>query len=90
MGGHAAEPLNLPIEFDLEKASTVTVVIEDASAKRVRNLVAATRLAAGKSLLSWDGYDEGETQPDGSTVRKLVAPGRYLARGLTSDDLRLA
>ena len=89
IAAHAAEPLNLPIAFDLEKASTVTVVIEDADGKRVRNLVAAARLAAGKNLLSWDGYDEGETQPDGSTVRKLVAPGRYLARGLTSDGLRL-
>ena len=65
--GRAAEPLNLPIAFDLEKASTVTVVIEDAAGKRVRNLIAAARLAPGRNLLSWDGYDEGETQPDGST-----------------------
>ena len=87
--GRSAEPLNLPIAFDLEKASTVTVVIEDAAGKRVRNLIAAARLAPGRNLLSWDGYDEGETQPDGSTMRKLVPPGRYLARGLTSDGLRL-
>ncbi len=85
----AAEPLNLPITFELDRASTVTVVIEDAAGKRVCNLASAVRLAAGKQLLSWDGYDDGEVQPDGSTIRRRVAPGSYRARGLTSDGIRL-
>ena len=83
------EALSLPITFELEKASTVTVVIEDASGKRVRNLAAAVRLPPGTAVLGWDGYDDGEVQPDGSTIRHLVAPGTYRARGLTSDGLRL-
>ena len=85
----ASQPLNLPISFELERAATVTVVIEDAAGMRVRNLASAVRLPPGKNLLSWDGYDEGTLQKDGSLVRKLVAPGRYRARGLTSDGLRL-
>jgi len=85
----AAEPLNLPITFELDRASTVTVVIEDAAGKRVCNLASAVRLAAGKQLLSWDGYDDGEVQQDGSTIRRRVAPGSYRARGLTSDGIRL-
>ena len=84
-----AEAFNLPIEFTLERASTVTVVIDDASGHRIRNLAAAVRLSAGKNVLSWDGYDDGELQKDGSTIRHLVAPGKYVARGITSDGLRL-
>ena len=80
---------DIPIRFTLAKPSTVTLVIEDAAGKRVRNLIAAARLPAGENLLSWDGYDDGEEQEDGSTVRRLVAPGRYRVRGLTSDGLRL-
>ena len=80
---------DIPIRFTLAKPSTVTLVIEDAAGKRVRNLIAAARLPAGENLLSWDGYDDGEEQEDGSTVRRLVAPGRYRVRGLTSDGLKL-
>jgi len=85
----AADNQGFPIEFTLERESQVTVVIEDQNGKRIRNLIAATRLPPGRNLLSWDGYDDGEIQPDGSTIRSLVAPGTYTARGLTSDGLRL-
>lgn len=85
----AGESLSVPITFDLDKPATVTVVIEDANGKRVRNLAGAVRLPPGKNLLSWDGYDDGDQHQDGSTVRHLVAPGRYTARGVTSDGLRL-
>jgi hypothetical protein len=85
----ASEPLDLPISFSLDRASTVTVVIEDAAGMRVRNLAAAVRLPAGTNQLRWDGYDDGERQQDGSTIRRLVPPGRYQARGVTSDGLKL-
>jgi hypothetical protein len=65
---------DIPIRFTLDKPSTVTLVIEDTAGKRLRNLIAAVRLPAGENLLSWDGYDDGEKQEDGSTVRRLVAP----------------
>lgn len=85
----AADSLNLPVIFELERASTVTVVIEDAAGKRVRNLAAAVRLSPGKNLLSWDGYDDGELQKDGSTLRHRALPGKYRARGITSEGVRL-
>ena len=85
----ASEPLRLPIAFELDRPATVTVVIEDATGMRVRNLAAAIRLPAGPNALSWDGYDDGERQEDGSTLRRLVAPGSYRARGVTSDGLKL-
>ncbi len=83
------EELSIPITFELEKAATVTVVIDDADGKRVSNLAAAVRLPPGKAVFSWNGYDDGEVQPDGSTIRHLVAPGTYRAHGVTSDGLRL-
>jgi len=69
----AQPPLNLPITFEIDRPSTVTVVIEDAAGNRVCNLASAVQLAAGKQLLSWDGYDDGEVQKDGSTIRSRVA-----------------
>jgi len=45
----AQPPLNLPITFELDRVSTVTVVIEDAAGKRVCNRASAVRLAAGLS-----------------------------------------
>lgn len=85
----AARETLFPIEFTLERASRVTMVIDDRDGKRVRNLIAAAPLPAGRHLLSWDGYDDGRVQRDGSTIRRLVAPGTYTVRGITSDGLRL-
>jgi hypothetical protein len=83
------EALSLPITFDLEKSATVTVVIEDGEGRRVSNLASAVRLPPGKAVFSWDGYDDGEVQADGSTIRRLATPGTYRAHGVTSDGLRL-
>jgi hypothetical protein len=83
------EALSVPVTFDLEKAATVTVVIEDGEGRRISNLAAAVRLPPGKAVFSWDGYDDGEAQADGSIIRRLATPGTYRAHGVTSDGLRL-
>ena len=81
---------DFPIWIELERPQLVTVVIEDANGVVVRNLVAETRLPAGRNRLSWDGYDNGTgVGDDGDLVRRRVAPGAYRARGLTHDGLTL-
>jgi hypothetical protein len=79
----------IPITFTLPKASYVTIVVDDASGKRVRNICAETFLPQGVNTVTWDGYDEGDKQPDGSIVRHRVPPGDYVARGLTHDGIHL-
>lgn len=77
----------IPITFELATPQYVTVVIEDAAGKRVRNLVSETRMPAGKNRIVWDGYDDGMTK-DGVLTRHRVQPGVYHARGLTHDGLK--
>ena len=85
-----------PIRFTLQKASYVTLVVEDANGKRVRNLVNETRFPAGDDVVYWDGYDEGERIEEGKGVqetppvtRKLVSPGVYHVRGLVHDGIQM-
>jgi len=86
----ATNPVGLPaITFHLDHAAYVTLVIEDAAGKRVRNLIAETRFPAGDNVVTWDGYDEGERQANGDVIRRRVAPGQYHARGLVHDGLSL-
>lgn len=79
----------IPIRFPLDKPAFVTLVIEDATGKRVRNLIAETKLPAGDNLLMWDGYDDGTRDEKGDLVRRRVAPGTYRVRGLTHDGIHL-
>lgn len=86
--GRAEGGGGFPIIVELAKPQKVTVVIEDAQGKRVRNLIGETLLPAGKNTISWDGYDDGVVDKEGSLVRKRVGPGTYRARGLTHDGVR--
>jgi hypothetical protein len=79
----------IPIRFPLDKPAYVTLVIEDATGKRVRNLLAETKMPAGNNLITWDGYDDGESNAAGDLVRRRVAPGTYRVRGLTHDGIKL-
>ena len=79
----------VPLRFTLLKTSYVTLVVEDATGKRVRNLVAETRFPAGKNLVQWDGYDDGVRNEAGDLVRSRVKPGRYTLRGLTHEGIKL-
>ena len=85
----AAQPGGVPIKVTLPKASLVTVVIEDSAGRRVRNLLAETRLPAGVTTLTWDGTDEGTRSAAGDLIRHRVAPGRYTVRGLAHGGIHL-
>lgn len=83
-----AQTADYPIWVDLARPQTVTVAIDDASGRRVRNLISETRLPAGRQRLSWDGYDDGVYATDGTLTRHRVPPGTYTARGLVHDGLK--
>lgn len=88
-------PTGIPVTVTLPRAGLATVVIEDTSGRRIRNLIAETPLPAGPTTLTWDGYDEGmrasgEGDPwDRSLTRQKVAAGTYVMRGLVHDRLDL-
>lgn len=79
---------SVPIIIELAKPQLVTVVIEDATGKRVRNLISETKLPAGKNRILWDCYDDGQTNKAGDLVRHRVEPGNYRARGLTHEGIK--
>lgn len=88
----AADHPPIPITFQLDQPAHVTLVIEDAAGKRVRNLVAETPYAAGAHTVWWDGLDETPGNFRGPVYEiqgKPVAPGRYQVRGLRRDALTL-
>ena len=77
-----------PVWVELSKPQIVTVVIEDASGRRVRNLVGETKMPTGRNRITWDGYDDGTTDKDGTLTRHRVVPGKYTARGLAHDGIK--
>ena len=78
----------ITIGLTLQEPGFVTVVIEDADGRRVRNLVSETPMPAGPSVLYWDGLDDLGRDPNAAAHAvyhvpgKLVAPGTYRVRGL--------
>ena len=85
----------IPVRFSLKEAGQVTLVIEDATGKRVRNLISQTPFTAGDSVAWWDGLDDlgrdVEAARHGiySTPGQFVAPGYYHVRGLVHKPLDL-
>jgi len=61
------------VVYDQPMAGKATVVVEDLSGRRVRNLVSGAAVSAGTQRVEWDGLDE-----DG----KIVAPGTYRWRSI--------
>ena len=83
----------VPVRFALDKPGHLTVVIEDQSGRRVRNLLCSTPMPAGEHVLYWDGYDEGESLLDPKTkaariVHRRLPPGTYRVRGITHNGIR--
>lgn len=76
------------IPFILKEAGYVTLVVEDETGHRVRNLIADTWFKAGKNTASWDGMDDlgrdVQAAAHGvySVPSKLVAAGKYTIRGI--------
>ena len=84
----------IPVRFQLDKPGHVTLVIEDESGKRVRNLISAVAFEAGEHTVFWDGLDEGQSLyrnliPAYEIQRQVVPPGTYRVRGMVRDELRL-
>lgn len=91
----APEPVVVPVTFTLTKPQAVTVVVEDAQGKRVRNLFGAKEFPAGTHTVSWDGLVEAEMErvtihghyTYGIQKLALAEPGRYTARALVHDPV---
>lgn len=74
----------VPIKYMLDADARVTLVIEDAEGRRVRNLIGAYPRPAGENVDYWDGLDDRGRPVDPGTYRwrGLVHPGidvRYRA-----------
>lgn len=90
----AEEHPPIPVRFKLAEAGKVTLVIETADGRRVRNLIAETDFPAGEHTVWWDGADEsGEVRADPDGIHRphgqLVEPGTYHARGLVHGGIDL-
>ena len=94
----AAEKASNPpiaIRFTLPQAGRVTLVIEDSTGRRVRNLIADTPFPAGKNTAWWDGTDDLGRDPESARhgiyhiPQQFVTPGDYHVRGLWKKDIDL-
>ncbi len=78
----------IPIRLRLREPGFVTLVIDDAQGRRVRNLISETPLPAGESTLYWDGCDDLRRDANAAAHAvyhipgALVEPGEYTVRGL--------
>ena len=90
----AAHP-PIPIRFTLKEPGLVTLVLEDAEGKRVRNLLAETPFPAGENTAWWDGLDDLGRDRDAAAHAiyhipgQFVKPGTYAVRGLVRKELDL-
>ncbi len=84
----------VPVRFHLPEDGYVTLVIEDETGKRVRNLVSETPFSAGENVVWWDASDDlgrdVEAAKHGlyNIPARMVAPGSYTVRGLWRKKIR--
>ncbi len=74
----------IPVSFDMPYDGKATVVIDDASGQRVRNLVSGIPFKKGRHTVEWDGRAEDRTgaAPGRCTIRVVTHPGlSYEYRG---------
>jgi hypothetical protein len=90
-GARAAENAShppIPVRFNLPEAGWVTLVIDDANGKRVRNLVAEMQFPKGDNVVWWDGTDDLLRDPEAYRhgvyyiPAEFVTPGSYRMHGL--------
>lgn len=61
------------IRYDLPKDARVTLAINDANGRRIRNLIPAAARKAGKNVELWDGLDDsGNPVPPGTYAFKVI------------------
>ncbi len=78
----------IAVRFSLKEPGFVTLVIENKTGFRVRNLISETWFPAGENVTWWDGLDDLGRDVDAARhgiykiPAKLVEPGEYRVRGL--------
>ena len=83
----------IAVRFTLARPGLVTLVIEDAQGRRVRNLISETPFLAGRNVAYWDGLDDLGRDPDAARhgvydiPGRLVPAGTYRVRGLARPPL---
>lgn len=90
VGGLRAQ--GIPVSFTLEQPGYVTLVIDDESGKRVRNLISETFFPAGQNVVTWDGLDDigrKKLDPGYAIVGAPAPPGEYRVRGLVRPQIDL-
>ena len=92
----AAHP-PIPIPFTLATPGYVSLVIDDAQGRRVRNLISETYYPkAGANVAWWDGQDDLGRDSDAAhhglyhVPGRFVAPGAYTVHGLVHPEIGLA
>jgi hypothetical protein len=84
----------VPVRFHLPEDGFVTLVIEDETGRRVRNLVSETPFPAGDNVVWWDATDDLGRDVEAARhglyniPAQLVSPGRYTARGLWRKEIQ--
>jgi len=84
----APKDLLIPVKFTLPEDGFVTLVIEDKTGQRVRNLVSETPFPKGDNIAWWDGTDDLGRDIEAAKhgvyhiPAQQVAPGEYRVRGL--------
>jgi hypothetical protein len=71
----------IPIHFKLAEAGYVTLTIDDAKQRRVRNLLSETLFPAGENTAWWDGLDDLGRDPDAARHGLYNVPGSPVALG---------
>jgi hypothetical protein len=93
--GSARQPSGIPIHFTLPSAGEVTLVVEDSSGRRIRNLISQSPYPKGTNAVYWDGSDDLGRDQDAADhgvyaiPKRIVKPGTYTVRGLWHDPLQL-
>jgi hypothetical protein len=78
----------IPIKFTIPDDGEVTLVIEDASGKRIRNLISQAPFPKGENTVWWDGTDDLGRDPTAPAhgiyfiPPNFVVPGSYTIRGI--------
>ena len=76
----ASEAPPITVAYTMPYDGKVTLAINDANGRRVRNLIANVDQTAGARTEPWDGRDE---------TGNLVAPGTYTVKSVTHQPLHL-
>lgn len=85
----------IPVKFEMESDGYATLVIEDSTGKRVRNLIADTFFPKGENTVYWDGTDDLGRDLDAprhglyNIPPQFVVPGTYTVRGLSHPQIDL-